>query len=67
MDLNTMTREKLRRILDLLVREVNYAWWSEGCFFNLTEEEAGEVQRFMAQWNKSDHLNLIINYDDKEL
>ena len=54
-----------KRILDLLIREVNYAWWSEGCLFNLTEAEAGEVERFMAAYNRDEHLNLIINYEEE--
>jgi hypothetical protein len=52
-----------KRILDLLVREVNYAWWSEGCLFNLTQAESDEVEKFMAAYNKDGHLNLIINYE----
>lgn len=48
-----------KRILDLLVREVNHAWWSESCLFDLTECEADEVEKFMAAYNKDGHLDLI--------
>ncbi len=50
---------KEKEILDLLIREVNGAWWSEGCLFDLTTTEAKEVDDFIKEYNSDGHLVLL--------
>lgn len=45
-----------KRIIDLLIREIDGAWWSESMLFDLSAEEGSEVGAFMAEYNKDGHL-----------
>lgn len=46
-------------MLDLLIREVDGAWWSEGCLFSLNMEENDILEKYIKEYNKDSHLKLL--------
>lgn len=50
------------KIIDLLIREVDGAWWSESYLFRITDDEATSLNSFIAEYNKDGHLDLLCDY-----
>ena len=48
-------------MIDLLVREVDGAWWGEGCLFRISAEEGNKLDQFIKEYNKDGHLDLLID------
>jgi len=48
-----------KTMIDLLIREADGAWWSEGCLFALNTEEHDVLMQYIKEYNKDFHLDLI--------